>query len=307
MNSAKSALDHEPPPVAAPEATSGPPVKKLRDRPNLIVVAAPVLIVLVTFLFWYSTWFGRPLGDGEMAESLTDISMPHRTQHALAQVADEIARGNPAARRWYPDVLRLAASKEAQFRLMAAWVMGQDVQSDDFHRALLVLARDPEPMVRGNAALALVRFGDASSESELRLLLRPFTIVTPQAGRLTYRLKLGDPVSSGGAVARIKPAAPAARDGGGAVDVVSPLDGHFERQRAQEGTEVAAGAAVAAVSPGEQQVWEALRALYLVGRREDLADVERYAGGAAGMSARVRQQAILTAQAIRQRAATSDR
>jgi len=48
-------------------------------------------------------------------------------------------------------------------------------------------------------------------------------------------------------------------------------------------------------------VWEALRALYLVGQPDDLADVDRYASGVAGMPERVGQQAALTAQAIRER------
>ena len=89
------------------------------DRGKLIVGLVPVLLVVVTFLFWYQTWFGRALTDSEMAEYLTDISVPHKTQHALAQLGDRIARGDPAARRWYPQVLALAANSEPGFRLMA--------------------------------------------------------------------------------------------------------------------------------------------------------------------------------------------
>jgi len=48
-------------------------------------------------------------------------------------------------------------------------------------------------------------------------------------------------------------------------------------------------------------VFEALRALVLIGRLETLPEVERFAAGAPGMSERVRVQAFLTAQAIRQR------
>lgn len=262
---------------------------------------------MITFLFWYSTWFGRPLSNREMAESLADTSMPHRTQHALAQVAEEITRGNPAARRWYPDVLRLGTSKEAQFRLMAAWVMGQDPKSEDFHRALGGLLRDAEPMVRANAALALVRFGDASGESQLRLLLQPAIVVAPRSGQVMFRLKRGDPVATGGAIARIKSLAgtpgPSGKDMiAPGVDVLAPAAGTLERELVQDGAEVAAGAEIAAVSPGEEQVWESLRALYLVGRAEDLPGVERYASGVAGMPERVRQQAALTAEAIRRRA-----
>lgn len=294
MNSSKPALDLEPPSGADTGAPAAPAPPRA-NRPSIIIVLVPVLVVLVTFLFWYSTWFGRPLGDREMAECLTDTSVPHRTQHALAQVAEEIARHNPAARRWYPQVLALGQNHEPQFRLMAAWVMGQDATSAEFHAALKVLVADPEPLVRWNAALALVRFGDTTGEPQLKLLLRPYTLVAPRAGRVRFRLKPGDPVDSGGGVAQIQ-------DGTAPpLDIRSPLTGHLEQQVAKEGAQADAGAPIAVLSPGEQQVWEALRALYLVGQPDDLADVERYANGVAGMPERVREQAALAAQAIQQR------
>jgi len=300
LNSSKPVLDLESP---SGRDSAGMPVASTpprSNRPSIIIVLVPVLVVLVTFLFWYSTWFGRPLGDREMAECLTDTSVPHKTQHALAQVAQEIARRDPAAKRWYPQVLALTRHREPQFRLMAAWVMGQDNTSAEFHQALKTLVADPEPLVRWNAALALVRFGDSTGEPQLKLLLRPYTLVAPQAGRVRFRLKPGDPVDSGGGVAQIQDA------GAPPVDVRSPLTGHLEQQVAKEGAQAEAGAPIAVLSPGEQQVWEALRALYLVGQPDDLADVDRYANGVAGMPERVRQQATLTAQAIRQHLASSD-
>ncbi len=30
---------------------------------NTAIVIVPILLVLITFLFWYQTWFGRELGD----------------------------------------------------------------------------------------------------------------------------------------------------------------------------------------------------------------------------------------------------
>ena len=265
---------------------------------NVAVAVIPIAVVLITFLFWYSTWFGRPLPDREMAHYLADASVPHRTQHALAQVAAQIAHGDPSARRWYPQVIHLAGGKEPQLRLMAAWVMGQDNTSQEFHKALLALVADPEPMVRGNAALALVRFGDAAGEDQLKLLLRPYALLAPQAGSLTVRSKERDAVRSGSIVARI-------RDGEAQpVEVRSPLAGQLERLIAPDGAKVAAGDEIAVLLPGQEQVWEALRSLYLVGRPEDLEDVDRYSSGVGGMSERVRQQAALTAEAIRKRASS---
>jgi hypothetical protein len=60
---------------------------------------------------------------------------------------------------------------------------------------------------------------------------------------------------------------------------------------------------VAFLSPAEEQVWEALRALYLVGELEDLQAIEAFARGLPEMPERIRQQAILTKEAIRRRAA----
>jgi hypothetical protein len=266
-----------------------------QPRKNLIIAVAPILLVLITFLFWYQTWFGRRLTDQQMGKYLVDTSVPHKTQHALAQMAERMARGDPSVRRWYPQVLVLAGNQEAEFRQMAAWVMGQDNQSEEFHQALRKLLQDSALMVQWNAALALVRFGDASGVPQLRRMLKPYTLLANQGGNLTFQLKEKDPVKSGSVVARIQfgDAKP--------VGVASPLAGQIQLRVVKDGATVSPGVSIAIISPGEAQVWESLRALYLVGQPEDLADVERFARGVPGMSERVRQQAALTADAIRHR------
>ncbi len=263
---------------------------------SAVMIVVPIALVLVTFLFWYQTWFGRRLTDKEMGQYLADRSVPHKTQHALMQLSERMARGDATAARWYPQLLALAGSRAPQLRSMAAWAMGQDNRSEEFHRRLRELVDDPEPAVRWNAALALVRFGDAAAEPQLRAMLQPFTLVAPQAGTLNFRLKEREAVQSGSIVARIR-----GEGAGKPVDVLSPLAGEVERLLAAEGAKVAAGDAMAVLSPGESQIWEALRALYLVGQPQDLEAIERFARGVSGMSERVRQQALLSAQAIRQR------
>lgn len=255
----------------------------------------PVLLVLVTFLFWYQTWFGRRLSDREIGEYLTDTSRPRQAQHALAQLAERMVRGDVSAKRWYPQVMHLAQNREAGLRGMAAWVMGQDNKEESFHRALRELLRDPDGMARWNAALALVRFGDASGREELRQMLRPQTLTAPAAGTLSFHRKEAEAVRAGGVVARIQ------CDSEKRVDVVAPMTGRIERQLVPEGTSVGVGEPVAEMSPGEEQVWESLRALYLVGTAEDLAAIEPFVRGMPGMSDRIRQQATATAEAIRRR------
>jgi hypothetical protein len=268
---------------------------KLKTR-NTFIFLIPVLVVLITFLFWYQTWFGRPLNDREMGQDLSDTSVPHKTQHALAQLSNRIARGDATTQRWYPEINALAGDKEPQLRSMAAWVMGQDNHCEEFHQTLRRLVDDPAPLVRWNAALALARFSDAAGEPQLQAMLQPFALSAPQAGTIKLRFQEEDAVQSGSIVARIS---------GGSnlkpVDVVSPLSGRIARLAAKDGAPLGPGDSIAVIDPGETQVFEALRALLLIGKAGSLPEVERFVAGVPGMSERVRQQAVLTAQAIQLR------
>lgn len=288
------------PGTAAPESYPAPRERgstALGSPRNTAIVIVPILLVLITFLFWYQTWFGRELSDQEMRQYLTDTSVPHKTQHALAQLSDRIARGDPSAKQWYPRLLALAENQEPQLRLEAAWAMGQDNHSGEFHQALGRLIDDPVPLVRWNAALALVRYGDATGEPQLRSMLQPFTLVAADSGTLKFRMKEQDDVRNGSTIARIRP------PGNDKLrDVLSPLGGTIVRLIAKDGAVIAAGEQLAIIEPDATQVIESLRALYLVGQPQDLGDVERWAHGAANVPDRVRQQAEATAQAIRARA-----
>jgi hypothetical protein len=106
-----------------------------------------LLFVLVPFLFWRGTWFGRPLSEEETGKYLADTEHPRKTQHALVQIASRIEQGDASVRSWYPQVQELAKSEHVEIRATAAWVMGQDNQSAEFHTALLDLLADPEPAV----------------------------------------------------------------------------------------------------------------------------------------------------------------
>jgi hypothetical protein len=129
---------------------------------NTVIVIVPILLVVITFLFWYQTWFGRGLSDQEMAQVLADTSVPHKTQHALAQLSDRIARGDPTVKRWYPQLLALAQNRESQLRLEARGRWGRIIIPRNFTKRCASLIDDPVPLVRWNAALALVRFGDGA-------------------------------------------------------------------------------------------------------------------------------------------------
>ncbi|HSE98285.1 MAG TPA: hypothetical protein VLD57_08490, partial [Blastocatellia bacterium] len=81
----------------------------------------------------------------------------------------------------------------------------------------------------------------------------------------------------------------------------APEEGRIELLNVADGARVEAGKEIIVLSPSEDQVWETLRALYLVGRMDDITQVERYTRGLPGMGNRIQKQAVATIEAIRAR------
>ena len=254
------------------------------------------LIVLMPFLFWWNTWFGRHLSDQQVTEYLHDEKKPRHIQHALVQLGDRMSHNDAAARQWYPDLVRLATHPVEEVRNTDAWVMGQDNQGAGFHEALLKMLNDSSPMVRGNAALSLIRFGDATGRLQIAALLQPAQIIAPQAGQIVDADRPGTSIHQGGLIAKLS--TPGSTQ---PTELRSPIPGRI-RSVAATGANVAAGAEVAVVDPAADQVWEALRALYLIGQPEDLEAVRPYERDLPDISNDVRQQAMETEKAIQARA-----
>ncbi len=273
-----------------------------RNRALFFVTAW--LIVLMPFLFWWNTWFGRQLPDKQISEYLQDEKHPRHIQHALVQLGERMGRHDSRAARWYPEMVRLASHPVEEVRNTDAWVMGQDTSGPGFHEALLKMLQDQSPMVRGNAALSLVRFGDPSGRPQIVALLQPARIVAPSAGRVTDTDKVGTAIHQGGLIAKLQldRSAVASQIDQQTTELRSPISGRIRTLSVTPGSNVAAGAEVASVDPGDEQVWEALRALYLVGQRGDLPAIRPYQRELPEISGRVRQQALLTEKAIRERA-----
>src|SRR5450432_2937145 len=106
-------------------------------RSQIPIIVLAILFALATFLTWYFTWFGRELSDADIAKYLADERHPRHVQHALLQIQQHLDRGDQNEQRWYPKIVELAGNAEPEFRLTAAWVMGFDNKSQDFHQALL--------------------------------------------------------------------------------------------------------------------------------------------------------------------------
>ncbi len=86
------------------------------------------------------------------------------------------------------------------------------------------------------------------------------------------------------------------------MEVRSPITGKISNLRVQTGQSVTSGAEIATLAPEGDQVWEALRALFIIGKPEDLQVVQSYERELPEIPERVRQQAVETEKAIRGRA-----
>jgi biotin carboxyl carrier protein len=292
LSAAKDLMTDEIQQTAATSAV--PPKPRMSTRNRLLFYAVAWFIVLLPFLFWRSTWFGRPLSDSQISEYLRDESKPRQIQHALVQIGERMARGDKSAAQWYPEMARLATHRVEEIRTTDAWLMGQDTSYPQFRETLKTMLADASPLVRSNAALSLVRFGDDSGHDQIVAMLQPTVATAPRAGRVTALAKPGEPINHGTMLARIAAASEE-------VEVRAPITGRIRSVAAREGAEVAAGAELAVIEPGTEQVWEALRALYLIGRMEDIPAIQPFQRDTPSYPARVVQQAKATEQAIRAR------
>ncbi len=267
-----------------------------RKYPWAILVVI-VLFVVIPFISWYGTWFGRPLSDSKMEEYLHDRNKPRNAQHALEQFVNRTMAGDQSVKKFYPDVVAASENPQPEVRMTAAWAMGQDNSYQDFHTALRTLLEDSNPGVRHNAALGLVRFGDAAARAEVNSMLKPYTVRAPAGGTVELIVKTpGVAVAANARLARIK------QPGGATIDIQAPEAGRVENVSVADGGAAEADSELMTLSPSAEKVWEALRALYIIGQLEDIPAVQRYAGPLPTMPDRIQKQAVSTLEAIRERA-----
>jgi hypothetical protein len=264
-------------------------------RSSLPILILAVLFASATFLTWYFTWFGRELSDADITKYLADEKHPRHVQHALLQLQQRLERHDPSARQWYPKIIELAANQEPEYRLIAAWSMGFDNQSAEFHQTLTNLLADPEPVVRRNAALALVRFNDSAGREVLVDILKPLPVRAAKGGVLSSTLRAGAAISRGTLLARLS------TQDGAFLEVRSPVSGRLNQILVANGNAVRVDESILTIDSDANSVWEALRGLALIGKAEDLAEVERYAQGVDSLPERIKEQAALTAKAIQSR------
>ena len=296
MTAKKGIVDNNQPPND--DETPTPQAKRPSRKYPWAILIVVALFVIIPFISWYGTWFGRPLSDAKMIEYLHDPNKPRNVQHALAQLGNRIIDRDQSVRQFYPDLIAACQHPQPEVRMTAAWAMGQDNAYEDFHSALRPLLQDSNPGVRHNAALALVRFGDSSGRPELIAMLKPCAVRPDGAGTVVLIVKEpGIAIAANTLVARLR------RDDGSTIEIHAPEAGRVENISVSNGARVEAEGELMTLSPTTEQVWEALRALYLVGQPEDIAHVQRYSRPIATMPDSVQKQATSTIEAIRERAA----
>ena len=271
----------------------------MSERRRRVPGSGPILImaglfVAATLLAWYFAWFGRELSDADISKYLADERNPRHVQHALSQIQHRMERGDRNAKNWYPQLITLSGNPETEFRLTIAWLMGFDTSSQEFHNALLKLVHDEQPIVRRNAALALVGFNDNSGREEIISILKPYVLKAPADGVLESSMHEGTNVTRRTPLARIQ------QGDGKVVELRSPLPGRVNQILKPNGSQITRNDDLISLNSDEQSVWEALRGLAIIGTDDDLPLIETYAQSDAA-SARVKEQASLTAKAIRQK------
>src|SRR5262249_6839381 len=153
---------------------------------------------------------------------------------------------------------------------------------------LLSLIKDSNPLVRSNTALSLTRFSDQAARPELLNMLHPYTVRAEREGTVSIILQEGDDsIAAGKLLAHIM------ESNGVVSEVRSPIAGYL-KGTAKDGAKVKVGDELIQISPEPKQVWETLRALYLIGKPEDIPDIESYTHTMAHMDAQIRQQAEFT-------------
>lgn len=266
------------------------------SRGALILIGLVVASGIVLGLFWWGTTFLRGLDDSELADALRADASPREVQHAIEELSRRFQEGRPGMDRWAEDLVRASRRSEEPVRISAAWCMQFDAARDAFRDRLHELvAEDPSPMVRRNAATSLAKSGDAVGLPVLRAMLEPFDVAAETGGVVRDPVGVETPVREGMRLATVETA------GGRRVDVRAAVPGVVAERLADDGAAVAAGDVLLRLRPAEDHLTNAMYALGLVGGEEDLATVRSFADARSSHSEAVRTAATWAAERIAER------
>lgn len=274
-----------------PNTASAARPTKFYSLLTMVVVAACVILPV---MFWRGTWFGRRLTDEQLTSYLASTDQPRKLQHALTEITERIDKGDGPTDSYYPAITALVEHNNWQVRNTAAWVMGWDHEYDGFHGALLKMLNDSVLVVRQNAALALINFGDAAGKPIILAMLKSTPAISPADGNACDLLPVDAPVRADLVIGHVD------RPNDTPIDLKSPISGRIGKCFVQDGDDVSKGETVLEITPGEAQITQALQALALVGDDSDLAAIEE-AKSAKTATQRLQEQAAIAERKIRER------
>jgi len=243
-----------------------------------------ILIAGALFMLWQQS-LRRKLSDADVERYLAPAAGERDTLHAMEELSRRIDRKDEGRKRFYPAVIAVASSADAEKRKAAAWLMGRDPGEARFREALLKLVEDPVTLVRHNAALALVLHRSDAARPVLLSMLKDSTVPAPAAGTFHPKAKVAEVASLNVPLATIKTAA-------GEDLVHAPVEGKV-LSIAAEGAQVAQGATVATIGPDPASANSALQALTLpgIGRPEDAEAIEAFLKAMPDLQKEVKEQA----------------
>src|SRR6266487_4869297 len=89
----------DPADIVAGDSSAKSPRARMSARNRLLFFMTAWLIVLMPFLFWWNTWFGRQLSDKQLSEYLRDDKKPRHIQHALVQIGARMSQHDASVTR----------------------------------------------------------------------------------------------------------------------------------------------------------------------------------------------------------------
>lgn len=249
------------------------PTKSPPKWPVYLLLAAAVIVPAV---FWQQLWFGGYLSDEEIQRRLSRPENPREVQHACEQISRRMQRDPESARQFDDPLVSLANHSDPQIRCVVAWCMGEDdTRQPPFRKVLRRLVGDEAPRVRYNAALALVRFGDPAAGPVLREMLVPCVVSAQWEGPLEEGTVV-DILRNQDSVGPLVQLALVRVGDGEPKPVLAPLAGRVDEVMVRPSDPITKGDRLCTIHPNPQQVFEALRALALVGQPQDLEYIRPY-------------------------------
>jgi hypothetical protein len=283
------------------------PGQQARPRASAWILAAPLLVTLAgaVLFFWPRLVAGRDLSI-EQARERIGLSFASSTDRdvfevqssqaveAIQQIARRARDGDAKFAELLDELPKLTGASNIYVRRAAAQAMGEAPRREGFVQALLPLLSDQDLLLRRLAAESLGALEDPRGREVLLRAMEPHVVQAPFAGRMIAGVELGMRVSRTGQLAFIE------TEGVGRRPVKAPITGYVDWIH-DTGTPVAEGERVAVLLPGRDQIWRALRALYLVGQPHDVERIRKAIDDRSGLGRDVLSQKTETLEMIEER------